>query len=842
MKNIMTKNIIRKIAIIILIVMCVNFIFPPRVQASSIIKYVGGVILSDIIDLLMFVGDAVLDILQKNFISLQDVVVEAKSRDEATFHWSNILKIVAGIILCVVAVAITIASFGTLSWAGIGAIMTSITIIGGVLISNTKKAGVGVFLCISGAKSIIEEAQGYYDLPMIRYTPYEIFSGQIPLLDVNFINPMDSIEETITDEDGNEETIKYQSSAGILQESISTWYNALRYFAMVVLLLILVYVGIRIIISSVAEEKAKYKKLFIDWLTALCILFILHYIMIFILDISQSLTNIFLANNSEPNIIVKLPENTKVKVGDNWTLLQSQSWSCSFTGYMRLQAGLYVDEKITLDALAYCIIYLALVVYTCMFTFIYIKRVLYMAFLTMIAPLIAVTYPLDKMKDGEAQAYGLWFREFTFNALIQPIHLIIYILTVSNIMNMIKDHPIFALIAMGFLIPAEKFIRKMFGFEKAGTVGTLGKAAGGAVIMSGIKQLKSIKPQHSAHNEDGENQKNNVRTADNNKYKLNISDVSTSEKTSKNVNNEGQETNIQQENGETEINISQTVTDENNSNSNSNGAANNVNVTTPDSQTNGILMPVQANNPTKTTANPVQKNGRSFISKINSGMMNVGSHYRKQALKSHPLRFLGKLTGKAIGATTLGMVGLAAGITTGNMKDVITFTAGAASVGGTIGGNISENIMDEGKEEREAFNRGYWGEQEYNNRKLDREFVENDEIMKYVNNEDLHPEMRGNIIKETRRLRRLQEEVQIYRQAGITDDKQIMNAMEMGLTPTEGVYTIQLASRISKSNWNKRKTRENYLDKFRTALHDKGVNDDQIDKIFKNIPRILFKG
>ena len=150
--------------------------------------------------------------------------------------------------------------------------------------------------------------------------------------------------------------------------------------------------------------------------------------------------------------------------------------------------------------------------------------------------------------------------------------------------------------------------------------------------------------------------------------------------------------------------------------------------------------------------------------------------------------------------------------------------------------------MDEGKEEREAFNRGYWGEQEYNNRKLDRKFVENDEIMKYVNNEDLHPEMRGNIIKETRRLRRLQEEVQIYRQAGITDDKQIMNAMEMGLTPTEGVYTIQLASGISKSNWNKRKTRENYLDKFRTALHDKGVNDDQIDKIFKNIPRILFKG
>ena len=63
----------------------------------------------------------------------------------------------------------------------------------------------------------------------------------------------------------------------------------------------------------------------------------------------------------------------------------------------------------------------------------------------------------------------------------------------------------------------------------------------------------------------------------------------------------------------------------------------------------------------------------------------------------------------------------------------------------------------------------------------------------------------------------------------------------MGLKPVEGVYAIQLASRISKTNWNKQSVREDYLTKFRNALHEKGVGNDQIDRIFEGIPKILFK-
>ena len=90
------------------------------------------------------------------------------------------------------------------------------------------------------------------------------------------------------------------STAGQLQGAISTWYKALRVIALVGLLSVLVYVGIRIILSSTGQEKAKYKKMITDWLVAICLLFILHYIMAFTMQITDSILDIF--NNNE-NII-----------------------------------------------------------------------------------------------------------------------------------------------------------------------------------------------------------------------------------------------------------------------------------------------------------------------------------------------------------------------------------------------------------------------------------------------------------------------------------------------------------------------------------------------------------
>ena len=86
------------------------------------------------------------------------------------------------------------------------------------------------------------------------------------------------------------------SSAGQLQKTVATWYKALRAIALVGLLSVLIYVGIRILISSTGQEKAKYKKMIGDWLVAICILFILQYIMVFTLEITQKITDVLSIN------------------------------------------------------------------------------------------------------------------------------------------------------------------------------------------------------------------------------------------------------------------------------------------------------------------------------------------------------------------------------------------------------------------------------------------------------------------------------------------------------------------------------------------------------------------
>ena len=48
---------------------------------------------------------------------------------------------------------------------------------------------------------------------------------------------------------------------------------------------------------------------------------------------------------------------------------------------------------------------------------------------------------------------------------------------------------VFALVAIGFIVPAEKLIKKMFGFEKSKTLGALAAGASGALVMNAINKL-----------------------------------------------------------------------------------------------------------------------------------------------------------------------------------------------------------------------------------------------------------------------------------------------------------------------------------------------------------------
>ena len=267
------------------------------------------------------------------------------------------------------------------------------------------------------------------------------------------------------------ETIKLESTAYKLQPYIATWYNALRTIALIGLLSVLLYLGIRMILSSAsAQDKAKYKNMMKDWIVAICIIFVLHYIMAFMLQVSSSLTEIIKGN------VIKITESTN-KADDLMSTVRT------YLGDYKNSSGP--------QTFGYAVMYMTLVILTGMFTIQYLKRVVYMAFLTMIAPLIALTYPLDKVKDGKAQAFNYWVREYIFNCLIQPIHLLLYTIFIVNAMDFAKVNVLYAIVALAFMVPAEKIIKEMFGLKSSSPSSTLGAAAGGAFMMSMLNKIKN---------------------------------------------------------------------------------------------------------------------------------------------------------------------------------------------------------------------------------------------------------------------------------------------------------------------------------------------------------------
>lgn len=331
-------------------------------------------------------------------------------------------------------------------------------------------------------KNIIADSDEW-EVPNMLYCPENIFGNNIAMLDVNFLNPNEykSVDEksnranqhaqSIADDkyDGEGDNKKVVSIG--LKTTIKNWYRTLRNLAIVALLSILVYLGIRILISSTAEDKAKHKEVLKDWFIALILVFIMHFIMSAIIMIVNQVNSLF--NNV----------NKSVYINYGGTVFKS-----NFTGVMRFLA----QSTSVNQAWVYTTIYWALIVYTGIFTIQYLKRVLYIAFYTMISPLVAITYPLDKLGDGKSQAFNKWFKEYAMTMALQPIHLIIYTMVVSTALSLSIQNPIFALVAIGFLIPAEKFIRSLFGVESQAD-GGFGAFASGALTMQALNAFRKPK-------------------------------------------------------------------------------------------------------------------------------------------------------------------------------------------------------------------------------------------------------------------------------------------------------------------------------------------------------------
>ncbi len=547
-----------------------------------------------------------------------------------------------------------------------------------------------------------------------------------------------------------------------LQPIISQWYVALRNLAIILMLTILLYIGIRMMLTSVAAEKSKYKQMLTSWFIGMCLLVFIHYLMVFSVTIVEEFTrlitdpiqdsvetpyNLIIKNIDEDAAKSEAITNAMTEIGkENYiTDIDGQGgdndfiWITNLMGQYRMASQMSVNSA---SQLMYTIGFIVLVTYTLIFSYIYLKRVLYLAFLTIIAPLVAMTYPIDTIADGQAQGFNKWLREYLFNLIMQPFHLLLYTILVSSALELSSSNMLYMLVALGFLIPAEKFLRSLFGFSKSETAGSFAGAATGAALMMGAVNKaigmgngKKGKNSSQGGNDSGGNDSGGIRYSSDdptdallNGNNLGLQDADKDEKDNINTGNQNTHQLDDHNNGYSDFdNGYGSYMD--GDNQNSTDEYDNFDYGMYDFDPDGLNVQEEVNNEDiniqdtntiRTAGNVVNNNedkdvkldqenqeeqpsiihtpseerranlrgiaafGKSVGGSVGKGVIKGLSNAPKVAIKGY---------GAAVAGGIAGSFGLAAAITSGDVGNVKTYAGGAAIAGGAVGANLTGRAL-----------------------------------------------------------------------------------------------------------------------------------------------------
>ena len=676
-------------------------------------------------------------------------------------------------------------------------------------------------------KDYIDGPLGGYTIADIKLTPAEIFAGNVSALDANFFKTENDHKQELG---GSSKSIVEK-----LRGTVSTWYVALRNIAIVGLLSALLYIGIRIVISSSAGDKAKYKQFFVDWVVALCLIFFMHYIMAFTMTMSETVTDVLAGNTTSQGRIQQVIVELTDKTGNN-TFTETNGvaikFKSNFTGLARIKADY---DSISLK-IGYTILYIALTVYTVYFAFVYLKRLLMLAFFTMIAPLVALTYPLDKIKDGKAQAFNYWFKEYMFYALLQPMHMLLYTVFVSSALSVAANNLLYAIVALAFIVPAEKIVKQMFGI-KGNTESTLGGFAGGALASQAFNMLRKG-PSAPKKGGDGPKGEKGVRFT--NPNKANAMDTLAGDAMENGVENAAQTATaagIGAAAGAASANANNEETDNNGVHVGDDGVIDGVQFREiPDNEQQGNetenpAMPEnsqqQNQNPDNTNANGDNQNEDPFAAiraKANSAKGNLGAAINSRVQSAGGWSGIAKgvgitgakLAGRAAMMTTMGALGLGVGIVGGDMSDTLKglgagLTAGYATggrlnsaIGNTLTGNnaagrfLDDAIRGTGPErKRNDYIRSYMSNQENRNRLIEK----NPSIKK--SELDAQLRQRGELSYDSgvTDAKMLDRAVKLQKQLDEKNPRGVGNAERHGANYDKTVATMQLASKYSDSTF-----------------------------------------
>ena len=306
----------------------------------------------------------------------------------------------------------------------------------------------------------------------------------------------------------------------IMKGTVNTFYSFFRKIAFVIYMVILVYIGLKTLLSSTADKKSAYKGQFMAWVMGVAILVFFPYVMKYCIKLNSALcqwvgtvqqesTSGGLTGKVEDNSrLVELRDGPGLYGNDKFILMMLGSGDLSDANAEAFRKTAMEGNKFgnnvmmeirymaahNLD-LPLAIVYFILIGELLAILIIYYKRVFMIGFLIAIFPLVVAIYPLNKIGDIRVNSFGVWFKEFLVNVFVQTFHAVTYTVVVTIGVNsyLSADNWLFMIMCVLFLFEGEKIIRAIFNVKSSmNTIGDM--AAAGVMAMSITRNVTKMIP------------------------------------------------------------------------------------------------------------------------------------------------------------------------------------------------------------------------------------------------------------------------------------------------------------------------------------------------------------
>lgn len=309
-----------------------------------------------------------------------------------------------------------------------------------------------------------------------RITIQDIIFNKYAIFDINFFDSATNNK--------SQERISSDTSEGFqktMTDGARMWYGTFRKLAIVLSLLVLIYIGLRMGLSTVGEEQGKYKKMLLSWFQGFAMIFVIHYIALFAIWISGELMKIvpepttnleeyILFGDEEAEKDKDKNKNNNENRDNNNNNEEDKEKKQEYKGLEKL----IFEEAKGWNLVWYCLMYIVFVYFQLKFVVKYLYRVINVYFLMIIGPIITMMFSIDKVKDGSAQTFEKWSKELMVNIFIQPVHAVLYVVFMASAGEIAKVAPLLAIIFFAGLSRGEKIVKDIFNMRNMTTIHSIG--------------------------------------------------------------------------------------------------------------------------------------------------------------------------------------------------------------------------------------------------------------------------------------------------------------------------------------------------------------------------------